>query len=496
MSFATLWSPGWTDAARPAPELLHALLDGSPHVVAAGDLVWVDGRGLPPRRLARQVLDAARRWNVAGARVGLSAVAIVAEVAARHGTGRPIAAVAPGAERAYLARHPLGVLEAAATTGDAWTPRLTAAFADVGLVTCGDFAALTQEAVEVRFGAGGVACWRLARAEDPRPVFALFAGRSRALPAASLAWTGYELRDVARLVFVAKGLADRVCADLAALGEGARAMTLHFALAGGGAVERCVRGARPTADRVAWLRLVRAELERMRKGDLPDGVVALGLRVDTAAPQDAPQGDVFDAGFQTGAAAEAVVVRLIDAGLGEVVACEATAHPLPECRVRRRVLPFAEVARALRATVRTHTRASDTREKAPNTRPNARPNVAPDVEPLRPKGGPRGTTADDEPTLAPEPLAFRLLPAPRLVVATTRERRGVRVPLTYCERGEKPPIAIVSAAGPDRIVTGHETGEGVAREYWQCATDEGRIVLLYREPGDGEDAWFLQGWWD
>ena len=74
--------------------------------------------------------------------------------------------------------------------------------------------------------------------------------------------------------------------------------------------------------------------------------------------------------------------------------------------------------------------------------------------------------------------------------AGARPRRTVGQPL----------VGVVSAAGPDRIVTGHETGEGVAREYWQCATDDGRLVLLYREvEAEGEEpdgVWYLQGWWD
>jgi hypothetical protein len=533
MSFAVLWSPAWTGGVRPAPELLHALLARSPNIVATGDLVWIDARGLAPRRLARHLLEVAREIGTGAPRLGLSRVALVAEIAARHGTGRAITAVAPGAEGTFLATHPLTVLETATTVGDAWTPRLAAALADVGLVRCGDLAALTLEAVEVRFGVPGIACWRLVRGENPRHALARFAGRPRELPAASLAWTGYELHEAARLVFVANRLAERICDDLLAAGTAARSMTLRFALAGGGAVERLLRGARPTADRATWLRLVRADLDRLAPGDLPDGVVGLGLRVDAASGRESPQGDVFDSGFQTGAAAEAAMARLLDSGFGEAVVCEASGHPLPERRARRRTLGFAEVAQTLRSTARLPDDAPDVQSNGPPSDvPNGLSNDVPNVPgvPLpkgvvlfRPRGTGRNASSAGAPAvsppeiLVPEPLAFRTLPAPRRVVATTRLRQGARAPVTYRERTDEltedvpngepnatrprrtvgqPLVGIVAAAGPDRVVTGHETGEGVVREYWQCATDEGRLVLLYREGDAAADAWYLQGWWD
>ena len=63
----------------------------------------------------------------------------------------------------------------------------------------------------------------------------------------------------------------------------------------------------------------------------------------------------------------------------------------------------------------------------------------------------------------------------------------------------------MTALGPDRVVVGQEIGQQVSREYWQCLTSDGRLVLLYHdlavaESSDAESAlhgtWFLQGWWD
>jgi hypothetical protein len=84
-------APGGGAGGGGAPDaaLLARLLGLAPHVVAearpGGALVWVDGRGLPARRLARAVLEAARAAGLDGARVGVAATPLAAEVAARWG---------------------------------------------------------------------------------------------------------------------------------------------------------------------------------------------------------------------------------------------------------------------------------------------------------------------------------------------------------------------------------------------------------------------------
>jgi hypothetical protein len=61
-------------------------------------------------------------------------------------------------------------------------------------------------------------------------------------------------------------------------------------------------------------------------------------------------------------------------------------------------------------------------------------------------------------------------------------------------------VEVLVAAGPDRVVAGHADGRPVARDYWQCFTDQGALVLLYREAAvadpAGAAAWYLHGWWD
>jgi len=490
MTFVALWKPvptGGTPAASPdaaadgaglGDEALgDALIRVAPHVAlgegdSAGRVVWADARGLPARTVASEVLRVARELGHGEARVGVARVAVVAAVAARHGSAR-VVTVKRGAEREYLAGKPLAVL----ASSPAWSIRLAAALADVGVETCGDLAALDADAVEVRFGAEGTALWKLARGEDQRRIFSQ---PRRALPSASLEWLEFETRDAERLLFVANRLIDRVCDELRGWGETARTMTLRLPLAGGGAVEKKVRGARATADRATWVRLLRAELERLR---LPDGVTGIGLRVDSVHELDAPQGDLFDHGFQSSSAAEQAIARLTDDEMGAAVRLEGSRHPLPEKRLRWRAMEFHEVA----ATVRGGGGAAAVKEPAA---------VAYE------------TTA----------LALRLLPEPRRVIVTTKRRRGQAMPVRYRERlvgGARarrglPLVEIIAAAGPDRVSIDATEATPVSRAYWTCLTDEA-LVLLFRDEGreekpsieapaavaDADDGeWFLHGWWD
>ena len=492
MTFVALWSPGSTGAAPDAEgagadPLAAALLGIAPHVVVAesderGRLYWVDARGLPARRVAEDASGLTVSLGRDGARVGISRSPVVAAVAARHGAAR-IVSVRRGAEAAYLAPRPLSVL--ATTPG--WSPKLAIALGDVGVETCGDLATLGADAVEVRFGAEGTALWKLARGEDDRRIFAL---TPRALPSASLEWLEFQTDDPERLLFVANRLLERICEELQQWGETARVLTLRFTLADRSTVDRKIRGARASADRASWLRLLRAELERLR---LPDGVTGVALRVESVHALDTPQGDLFDQGFQSAAAAESAIARLADDEMGHAVRLATSAHALPEKRLRWRPMEFREVAAVVR-------------------------------EPGREEGE------------RPMGLSLRLLPEPQRVIVTTRERRGGPMPVRYRERLPPnararrglPLVEVIAAAGPDRVSAGLEEGTRVSREYWTCLTEEA-LVLLFRDLPNGDEGggtseerevavseapaepeeprveardpdqlelWYVQGWWD
>lgn len=429
-----------------------ALLAVSPHVViGARGVIWVDARGLRTRDVADAVFTIARDHHVEDARVGVARSAIVAEVAATVGR-TPVMIVQPGDERAFLAPYPLRMLVEAAPTPP--LPKLSAALADVGIEQCGELAALTLEEVEVRFGAEGVAFWRLSRADDPRRVFE---PRTRALASASLAWEEYALRDTERLAFVINRLAGTVCTELTTWGEAARAMTLTLSLTSRTAMERQVRSSRPTSNRTTWVRLLRAELERIK---LRDAVVGLALRVDAAGEMESPQGDIFDRGLQSTRAVEEALTRLLDDQQATIVGLTRTEHPRLEDRAQWCSRELGEVLR----------------EHCWSTGDNRAPS-----------------------------LSLQLLPRARPVAVQTTERRDHRVPVSYREgaqarqrgKGSAPrvsEVAVLTTVGPDRISGGVEVGEPYARDYYQCVTADGLLVLLYRDALAGR--WYLHGWWD
>ncbi len=420
-------------------------------VVEPRGVVWVDARGMPARRVAATALRLVRQRVDAAARAAVAHTAIAAEIAAIHpptrhpsetvGSVGGVLVVPAAGDRRFLASYPISVLDPPS--------RLVPMLDDVGIVTCGDLARLAQEAVEVRFGSEGVALWRLARADDPREIF----GRApRELPAASAEWMDYTLRDTERLLFVVNRLIASVCVELRSWGEGARAMVLELALADRTRMSVPVRTARATASRATWMRRLRAVLEEVR---LPEAVAGITVRVEALAGLEAPQGDLFDGGFTTAGSVDDVVARLIDEHRAAVIALVTTAHPLPEQRLVWQEAPGLPAFRSGRRA-----------------------------------GGGRGA---ERPAQAH--LAVQLLPEPRridVVVASAR-RRGARVPMRYRDGDRVVPLRTV--VGPDWI-SGVDGDRPYAREYFHAITEDGVLVLLFRDARAEGGAWYLHGWWD
>jgi hypothetical protein len=348
--------------------LLAALLAVSPHAVAApadgGTLVWADGRGLPLRALARRGAAAgARRPGCRRARGG-GAGGRGAAVAARWGApaarpGRPLTAVAPearggvpgrapargAAARGGRRRHRRGGCQGADAVTPAAAARTVTALADVGLHTCGALAAVAAAAVEVRFGAAGCGSGG-SRAPTTRGASSAPRRASGRRPRSS----GRSSRCATPSGCCSRGPGScRACAPpWLSAGEAAGAMTVRFALAGGGAVERPVRAARDTADPTTWRRLLRAEFERVA---LPDAVCGLALRAETAREAASPQSDLFDRGAGTAGAAAAAVARLVEDEAGRAVLPVPGAHALPERRLAWRAASVDAALGAGRAPV-------------------------------------------------------------------------------------------------------------------------------------------------
>lgn len=447
MSYVCLWTPSRATGEAPLAERAALLLEEAPRVAAeARGVLWADARGLPAPRLARTLLERLAACGTEEVRAGVAEVPVAAELAARSASV-PVTVVEPGEERPFLAPLPLELLDP--------DPRLLALLEGVGIRTCGRLAEREREAVEVRFGAAGSALWRLARADDPRRLFRPF---PRERPHGSLDFIDYAVEDAARLIFPLNGLLERVCGTLRARGERTRHMTLRLRLRGGSGSERSLRLAIPTARRAPWLRRIRRVLDDFT---LSAPVTGVALRVEGTEPASARQGDLFDRGFPTAGRVEEAMARLLDAHGPLFVEPETCRHPLAERRTRWR-------------------------ERDPAGRTEGRPPSA--LPPALPASGRPGAAR-------PKPrarLTLHLPPRPRPIRVRYRRRRDHLLPVQYLEDRAWRDLPV--CAGPRRISGGHWEERPFAREYFQCLTDDGRLVRLFRDAR--ENAWYLHGWWE
>lgn len=390
----------------------------------ADDVVWADARGLPIDVTAHDILQRALDCGLNDIRVGIADVPIVAELRAK------CAAAGQLNSTTDISELPLKLI--------CQDERLLTLLDGVGIRTCGDYAQLEREAVEVRFGADAVVFWQWSRGEDERHVFAT--SPSERLHAAT-DFIDYVVTDPERLIFVANALFTTVCDQLRARGEHARRIRLTLSLANRTTWQRTIRPARPTASRAVWLRLTRALLEKLT---VPDSVTGVLIEVEATEPAAAVQGDLFDVGFATAAALESAVGRLIEMQGQIVVKPIGSRHPLAEKRT--------------------------TWENDGETEK-------------------RGYGETETATVSPE-LRLQLLPEPREILVETVTRRDHLIPVRYRDGSWR---EIVTAAGPDRI-SGGKWEEAYAREYFRAVTVEGLLVWMYRDARC--DHWFLQGFWD
>ncbi len=440
MSILCLWNPIWSTGEESIAELAPLLLQEAPRVaMESRGMVWVDSRGMPAKHLAERLLDRLAANATEGTRVGLASVPVVAEAAARTGKGR-ITIVPPGEEAHFLASRPLALL--------AYEERdesLLALLEGAGIQSCGNLAALTPDAIEVRFSAEGVRLWKLARGDDRR---LLFRPIPPEFPYASTDFIDYTIRDAARLVFVLNALLDRVCDTLRDRALRARVVTLGFALAGGGTVREVLRTASPTADRSFWIRRIRAALDGLK---LRDAIAGVSLEAGASDPVSGVQGDLFDRGFATMAFVEETVARLLDTDPRLFVRQVRVPHLLAERRVSWAALTPHEVSESSK------------------------------IEDL-------SQEIDPPPVAA---LALRLLPEPRPIHVRTELRRDHHLPVRFrADNGWRD----LEAAGPDRVSAGADEDRPVSREYYRCVSDEGTLLWIYRDTL--QDRWYLHGWWD
>jgi protein ImuB len=197
-------------------------------------------------RLANALAQRAAHLGL-DAHVGVAGSKVAAHIAARNGGG--VTVIPHGEEAGLLAPVPVTLLEP--------SPALAATLQRWGIRCIGDLAALPASAVGARLGAEGVQLVRQARGEDEYPLV------PRPLPLYFEEGIDldYGIDGIEPLLFVLRGLLDRLTARLAVRGFLCGDLRLSLRLATRGRDERTVTVAAPSNHVKALLTLVRLQLE-------------------------------------------------------------------------------------------------------------------------------------------------------------------------------------------------------------------------------------------
>jgi protein ImuB len=460
----------WDDLviARELARASAAFLSASPQVSPAGDARgnpgtwWVGAGGFETiggePLLARTLLALAQAWHPR-ARVAIADSCVAARAATwseRRAAGKGEKSiepriVPPGGCAEYLARAPLTLVP----MDDEFRESLLS----LGLRTAGALAALDPGEVERRWGAEGLASWRLASGDDDRRPVLMRADTARFV-STELAMSAATMEPVLFIVRAALGqLVDALVHDGRAAAGVAITLTLDDArsaipagvVSADGAkhtgvlhtVTREVRPAKPVARVAPLFERCRAMLDQWT---LTAPVCAVTVTVSATAPLGAEQGDLLAAAWRDPAAADAAFERLrATLGAGSVVR--------PVARDEHRPEKAGEWVAAMDDGL------LDGRRRTADGGWD---------------GG--GQTA----------VSSRLLDNPESV--DVEAPRGV--PRTLWWRGRR--VMITRSRGPERL-SGDWWKDSYAREYWRCESDElARDFLLYRDAA----GWCLQGWYD
>ncbi len=286
-----------TEAATRVPDLVLRSADPAAEQAAAGallDVAWatsprvevqepgsvgLDLGGLGPlfgaeRRIGERLADAGDAVGLP-VHVGVGGTRMLARLAARAGGG--LLVVAAGAEEAFLAPRPLGLLDP--------EPALALALERWGIGTLGALAALPTAALLARLGPAAVRLQAEARGADAGP----FVPHLPVEPCREALTLDWEIPALPALAFVLDRLLARLSARLALREAGAAALRLTLRLADGGEHEHRLGLAAPIRDGRTLGRLLRAELEPLR---LPAPVVAVAVEAEPA-PLAPLQVDLF-----------------------------------------------------------------------------------------------------------------------------------------------------------------------------------------------------------
>jgi protein ImuB len=302
------WDAAVSEAAvaHGTARLLTATAQVTPVAGALG--MWWAGVGSPEqpgggeRGTGHALARAARRWHPR-ARVAVASSCVAARAAVWGGASAPgrqggapgaplldaladaVRVVPRGGCAAFLADAPIGFVP--------MDDVLRRAVLEAGVRTVGDFAARPAEQVVARWGAAGVAAWRLARGEDQRrPVLG-----AEALGRAVAAELATPTRALDPVLAIVRAALERLAAQLAAERRLAAAVALTLTLddgrgarpAGGlpHTVTRELRLPCPLAGAAAIFSRCRALLQRW-----PLAVPVCAVRVEVTATAPAPRPSV------------------------------------------------------------------------------------------------------------------------------------------------------------------------------------------------------------
>jgi protein ImuB len=227
--------------------------------------------------LATALVARAERVGL-GARAAIADGMAVARLAARYGSGTEV--VPPGMARGFLAAFPVASLDpplAVRRTLERW-----------GIRRLGQLARLPEAEVTTRLGPAGAALVRLARGEDERPFMptALEDG----LEEGTL--LDHPIDAVEPLLFVLRGLLERLVDRLGLAAVGCARLGLALRLEDGGRDVRTLGLAAPTRDQKTMLALLRQGIEakppraaitECRLHALPEAIRATQLGLFTPA---------------------------------------------------------------------------------------------------------------------------------------------------------------------------------------------------------------------
>src|SRR5579875_3917892 len=357
------------------------------------------------------------------ARAGVGASMTVARLAARYGDGAQV--VPAGTERGFLAPLPLASL--------APPPDIAATLARWGVTRLGDLARLPAAEVATRLGRAGARLVAAARGEDERPLLPRPADGTVEEATA----LEHPVDALEPLLFVLRGLIERVTARLVLVGTGCARVDLVLGLDDRSRDVRAVPLAAPTRDGKAILACLRAAIE---------------VRPPRAAVEH---------------------VRLV-----------AAPAPVRAAQLGLFTPPGPAPAQLATTLARLAALCGPDRVGAPAPLDTHRPGAAA-VVPFAPA-----------PAEAPEPPASGARCC-RLVVRALRPPRAIEV---FAERGmpafvRGPGLGgrVVGAAGPWRLAA-QWWSTPLVRDYWDLELTDGGIYRCYRERDS--ERWFVDGVYD